>query len=162
MSVYRVIDKLEASVKEGGWLPFGGRVVSQERMLDLIEKLRSSLPDEVSRAKAVTKQKDRLLEQAKEEAGKIVEEASSVKTQLLSDSEIIRQAQETANQIVESAEIRATEVRRGADEYADRVLSTIDGSLSGALAAVHKGRQTLADGLSPNGSVRPRDRRYSG
>ena len=68
MSVYTVIDKLEATIKDGVWMPFGGRVVSQERLLDLLEKLRSSLPDEVSRAKAVTKEKDRLIDDAKSQA----------------------------------------------------------------------------------------------
>jgi len=159
MSVYRVIDKLELSVKEGGWLPFGGRVVNQERMLDLIEKLRSSMPEEVTRAKAVTKEKDRMLEQAKEQADRIVEEASTTKTQLLSDSEVLRQAQERADRIMGDAEARAADVRRGADEYADSVLSKLDDILEPALGAVKKGRQTLADGLSRNGSVHQRDRR---
>ncbi|MBC5823267.1 MAG: ATPase [Candidatus Eremiobacteraeota bacterium] len=159
MSVYRVIDKLELTVKEGGWLPMGSRIVNQERMLDLIEKLRSSLPEEVSRAKAVTKEKDRLLEQAKEQADRIVEEASSTKTQLLSDSEMIKQAQDRAERILADAEARALEVRQGADEYADRVLSALDGSLASSLAAVKKGREALAGGLSSNGSLRQRERR---
>ena len=51
MSVYRVIDKLEASVKAGTVLPLGYRVVSEEKLLELIEKLRASLPEEVGRAR---------------------------------------------------------------------------------------------------------------
>ena len=159
MSVYRVIDKLEATVKEGWWLPFGGRVIDLDRVLDLIEKLRASLPEEVSRAKAVTKEKDRLLEQAKEQADKIVEEAASTKSQLLSDAEVVREAQEQAQTIVAEAQLRARDIRQGADEYADQVLSSLDASLANALAAVQKGRQTLAAGLSGNGSMRQRDRR---
>lgn len=148
MSVYRVIDKVEATVKEGGWLPFGYRIVGQEHMLDLIEKLRASLPDEVGRAKQVTKEKDRLLSQAKEQADKIVEEASTTKTQLLNDSEIARLAQAQADQLIAQAEARASEIRRGADDYADRVLAQLDVALSTALASVQKGRQALSSGLS--------------
>lgn len=148
MSLYRVIDKLEATVKEGTWMPFGYRVVSQEHMLDLIEKLRSSLPDEVGRAKQVTKEKDRLLSQAKEQADKMVEDASTAKTQLLDENEIARESRARANAVVADAESHAAEIRRGADEYADRVLGQLDTTLGGALASVQKGRQTLAAGLN--------------
>jgi len=148
VSIYRVIDKAEITVKEGGWLPFGYRIVSQEHMLDLIEKLRASLPEEVGRAKQVTKDKDRLLSEAREQADRIVEEASSAKTQLLNENEIARQAQSRAQSLIADAEARAAEIKRGADEYADRVLAQLDASLGGALASVQKGRQALAAGLS--------------
>ena len=150
MSIYRVIDKLETTVKEGLWMPFGYRVVGLERTLDLIEKLRASLPDEVGRAKQVTQEKDRLLSQAKEQADRIVEEASTTKSQLLDENELSRVAQARADKVISQAEARADEIRRGADEYADRVLAQLDATLGGALASVKKGRQTLASSL--NGS----------
>lgn len=155
MSIYRVIDKLETTVKEGVWLPFGHRVVGLERTLDLIEKLRASLPDEVGRAKQVTQEKDRLLSQAKEQADRIVEEASSTKDQLLDENELARLAQARAEKIVAQAESRAADIRRGADEYADRLLAQLDATLGGALASVQKGRQTLANmnGASGNGAA---------
>jgi cell division septum initiation protein DivIVA len=159
VSLYRVIDKVETTVKEGAWLPFGYRIVSQERMLDLIEKLRASLPDEVGRAKQVTKEKDRLLSQAKEQADKKVEEASSAKSHLLDENEIARESRSRANAIVEEADARAAEIRRGADEYADRVLAQLDATLGGALASVQKGRQALAAGVTAsagNGARAPR------
>ncbi|HLN46635.1 MAG TPA: hypothetical protein VK216_00060 [Magnetospirillaceae bacterium] len=158
MSVYTVIDKLESSIKEGVWLPFGARIVSQDRLLDLVEKLRSTLPDEVSRAKAVTKEKDRLIDDAKSEAAALISQASTTKTQLLDESDITRQAQERAAQIIAQAEAQARDVRRGADQYADSVLASLDSSLGSALAAVHKGREQLATSLSSNGEAKARDR----
>jgi vacuolar-type H+-ATPase subunit H len=158
MSVYRVIDKMEAGVKGGVWLPFGYRVIGRDQMLDLIEKLRSSLPEEVSTAKAVTKEKDRLLSQAKEDADKIRADATTEKTRALSDAEIVRQAQTNADAIVADAEARARDIRRGADEYADQLLAGLDATLSNARGAVQKGRQALADGLKSAANGRPRAR----
>lgn len=157
MSVYRVIDKLESVVKDGMWLPFGGRVVNADRVLDLIEKLRSTLPDDVSRAKQVNRDRDRLLEQAKEEAHTLVTQAQQAKDKATSDSEVTVSATNKAEAIIAEAEAHAREIRRGADEYADQVLAQLDGSLARALASVQKGRQTLAAGvgrgqLRPNGS----------
>jgi hypothetical protein len=158
MSIYTVIDKLESTIKEGVWLPFGARIVNADQALDLVEKLRSSLPDEVSRAKAVTKDKDRLMDDARAQASAMIAEASTAKTQLLDDAEITRQASERAAQIIAQAEAQANEVRRGADQYADGVLAGLDASLGNALAAVHKGREQLAASLSNNGAPSTRAR----
>ena len=44
MSVYRVLDKLEAYVHEGTWLPAGYRILSEERLLELLEKFGHRYP----------------------------------------------------------------------------------------------------------------------
>ncbi len=126
MSVYRVIDKLEASVKQGTVLPFGYRVVSQERILELIEKLRASLPEEVGRARTIAKNGDRLVREAQEKAQAIVVEASSQQSQLLDDNEIVRRARATAEIVLREAEQKAARVREGADAYAAQVLTDLD------------------------------------
>jgi cell division septum initiation protein DivIVA len=157
MSVYRVIDKLEAEVKGGTWLPFGARIVGRDQILDLIEKLRSSLPEEVSTAKAVTKEKDRLLAQAKEDAEHIRAEATDQKSRALSESEIVRQAQTKSETIIAEAEKRARDVRRGADEYAEQILGGLDATLTKTHAEVQKGRQTLAAGRQGQGNGTTRE-----
>jgi cell division septum initiation protein DivIVA len=143
MSVYRVIDKLEASVKQGTVLPFGMRIVSEEKLLELIEKLRSSLPEEVGRARTIAKNGDRLVREAQEKAQAIVVEASTQQTQLIDDHEIVRRARATADIVLREAEEKAMRVRAGADSYAAQVLSDLDVRLSGALGSVKKGLEAL-------------------
>ncbi len=144
MSVYRVIDKLEASVKQGTVLPLGYRIVSEEKLLELIEKLRSSLPEEVGRARTIAKNGDRLVREAQEKAQAIVVEASSQQSQLVDDNEIVRRARVTAETVLREAEHKASRVREGADAYAAQVLTDLDGRLSGALGSVKKGIEALA------------------
>jgi hypothetical protein len=144
MSVYRVIDKLEASVKQGTVLPLGYRIVSEEKLLELIEKLRSSLPEEVGRARTIAKNGDRLIREAQEKAQAIVVEASTQQSQLLDDNDMIRRARATAEIVLREAEQKAARVREGADAYAAQVLTDLDGRLSGALGSVKKGIEALA------------------
>jgi cell division septum initiation protein DivIVA len=144
MSVYRVIDKLEASVKQGTVLPLGYRVVSEERLLELIEKLRASLPEEVGRARTIAKNGDRLVREAQEKAQAIVVEASSQSTALIDDHEIVRRARATAEIVLREAEQKAGRIREGADAYAAQVLTDLDARLSGALGSVKKGIDALA------------------
>ena len=143
MSVYRVIDKLEASVKQGTVLPLGYRIVSEEKLLELIEKLRASLPEEVGRARTIAKNGDRLVREAQEKAQAIVAEASTQSTAQIDEHEIVRRARATSEIVLREAEEKAMRVRAGADAYAAQVLTDLDVRLTGALGSVKKGLETL-------------------
>lgn len=144
MSVYRVLDKLEAYVHEGTWLPAGHRVLSEERLMELVEKVRSSLPEEVGRAKLIAKDQERMMRAAAEKAQAIVAEAAGKHEELLDEHEIVARARTTADVILREAEARAKEVREGADQYALEMLGKLDGWLTAAQGSVRKGREALA------------------
>lgn len=143
MSIYRVIDRLEAYLRESTLLPFRRRVVSEEKILDLIEKMRATLPEEVGRAKMIAKDKDRMLREAQERAQAIVSEASEHHAQMVDSHEIVQQARTTADIVLREAEERARKIREGADQYAAVVLADLQNRLSVALASVKKGQETL-------------------
>ena len=152
MSVYRVLDKLEAYVHEGTWLPAGFRILSEERLMEFIEKVRSTLPEEVGRAKTITREQDRMIRAAQDKAQAIVTEASTAHEQLVQDHEIVQRARTTAEQVLREAEARAQKVREGADHYAAQMLAELEGRLQNALGSVRKGRETLS--AAPRDAVR--------
>jgi hypothetical protein len=143
MSVYRVLDKLEAYVHEGTWLPAGYRILSEERLLELLEKIRASLPEEVGRAKVIAKDHERMMRAAQEKAQAIVDEAASKHEELVDENEIVQRARTTADVVLREAEEAARSVREGADRYAGELLAELESHLSGALGSVRKGRQVL-------------------
>jgi hypothetical protein len=143
MSVYRVLDKIEAYVHEGTWLPAGYRILSEERLLELLEKIRASLPEEVGRAKVIAKDHERMLRVAHEKAQAIVDDAASKHEELMDQSEIVLRARTTADAVLREAEEQSRRVREGADHYAGDVLAEMETRLAGALGAVRKGRDML-------------------
>lgn len=155
MSVYRVLDKLEAYVHEGTWLPAGYRVLSEERLIELVEKIRASLPVEVGRAKIIAKDQDRVLRAAQEKAQAIVDEAASKHEELVDQNEIVQRARTTAEVVLREAEAGARKIREGADQYASQVLAEMEARLSGALGAVRKGRDSLARTTVAAAAARP-------
>jgi len=132
MSVYRVLDKLESYVHESTWLPAGYRVVSEERLVEFVEKIRATLPEEVGRAKIIAKDQERVLRAAQEKADEI-----------LDDNEIVQRARTTAEVVLREAEERARKIREGADNYAASVLAEMESRLASALGSVQKGRAAL-------------------
>lgn len=155
MSVYRVLEKLESYVHEGTWLPAGYRVLSEERLIEFVEKIRSSLPEEVGRAKMIAKDQDRMIRAAQEKAQAIVTEATSKYDELLDDHEIVRRARTTAEVVLREAEERARKVREGADHYAAQLLGELEGRLTNALGSVRKGRESLTPRAAPAASTQP-------
>ncbi|HEV3158205.1 MAG TPA: hypothetical protein VGZ00_12750 [Candidatus Baltobacteraceae bacterium] len=143
MSIYRVIDKLQSYVREGTWLPFGLRIISEERLCEYIDKMRATLPDEVGRAKRIATNKDRMIRDAQERAEQIVYEATSTQAQLIDQTDITRQARVTAEIVLREAEEKAQRIRLGADAYAAQVLSELESRLATALGSVQKGQEAL-------------------
>src|ERR1700760_3539203 len=114
-------------------LPPKRRVLSEERLFEFIEKIRSTLPADVGQAKLIAKDKDRVLREAQERAQAIVTDASEAHAAMLDDHEIIKRARTPADTILREAEARAAKVREGADAYAASVLVDLDNRLSTAL-----------------------------
>ncbi len=163
MSIYRVIDKLETYVREGTWLPFGMRILSEERLVEFIEKMRATLPEEVGRAKVIATNKDRVIRDAQEKAQQIVTEAASAQAQLIDQTDIMKHARTTADVVLREAEEKARRIRAGADAYAAQVLAELEMRLTTALGSVKKGQEALASAGQPPATaakkpVAPNDR----
>ncbi len=153
MSIYRVIDKLEAYIHDGTVLPLRRRILSEERLMEFIEKMRSTLPEEVGRAKLIARDKDRVLREAQERAEAIVSEASNAHASRIDEHELVVQARRTAEIVLREAEEKAQKVRAGADAYAAHVLTDLDARLANAMGSVRKGIEALA--TSRAGVARP-------
>jgi hypothetical protein len=153
VSIYRVIDKLEAYIRDGTVLPLRRRILSEERLLEFIEKMRSTLPEEVGKAKLIARDKDRVLREAQERAEAIVSEASTAHASRIDEHELVVQARRTAEIVLREAEEKAQKVRAGADAYAAQVLTDLDGRLAIAAGSVRKGIEALT--ATRAGAVRP-------
>ena len=151
MSIYRVIDKLEEYVREGTWVPLGHRILSEERLIEYIEKMRSTLPEEFGRAKVISTNKDRVIRDAQEKAQQIVTEAVAQKNEIVEGHDVVKAARTTAEIVLRDAEEKARKIRAGADSYAAHVLGELEARLSTAIGSVQKGREAL----SPRGEPKP-------
>ena len=62
---------------------------------------------------------------------------------LVSEQEVVKQAENHAEDIIEEARAREREIRLGAEDYADDILSTLEVNLQKFLQAVQRGRDRL-------------------
>jgi cell division septum initiation protein DivIVA len=125
-------------------------VVDQATVLELIDQLRVSVPDEVRQARRITEEAARITERAQEEADAIIARAQQQAAQMLEERELVRAAQQRAAEIIEASQNEAREIRRGADEYAAGVLIRLEGECIKALTSIKRGIDMLDDRHRPS------------
>ena len=136
-------------------------MLDQAAVLELIDQLRVSVPDEVRQAKRISEEATRITERAREEGDQVVARGQQQAAQMLEERELVRMAQQRAGEILDAANLEAAEVRRGADEYAAGVLIRLEGECIKALTSIKRGIDMLDERHRPpraagdDGSLQP-------
>jgi len=144
MNLVILLDRLDRLIDSAPEIPLTGKsLIDADEALDLIDKIRNALPEEVKRAEWLASEKERVIQESQVEAERIVGQAEEYVAKMVSESEIVRRAREEAKQILEEARRQARELEKGANEYAEQVLSNLQGALEKTLAVVKKGREEL-------------------
>jgi F0F1-type ATP synthase membrane subunit b/b' len=144
MDILHLIDRLEELFNESRALPFTHTVmVDEDRMLDIIDQMRISIPEEIKKSQQLTTQRDRILAQAQEEANRTLALAREKSDQLVERDSIVQSAQARAEQIIEQARLECDKVKRDADDYAFNTLQQIEIELERALIQVRNGVRAL-------------------
>lgn len=145
MDVLELIDKLDDLIHNARAVPLTDQVrIDREAIYELLDEMRSTIPEEVKQARWIVKERQEMLEEAKRESERVVREAREQQARLVSDEEVTKQAERAADEIVEDARAREREIRLGAEDYADEILNTLEVNLQKFTAAVQRGRDRLA------------------
>ena len=144
MDVLELIDELRGLVHGAKQVPLRDQVrVDKKKLYDLLDQMRSTIPEEIEQARWIVKEREEMLAKAKREAERIVEEARGRQTQLVAEHQLIRQAERAAQDIIDDTRVREREIRLGAEDYAAEILDTLQVNLSKFIAAVQRGRERL-------------------
>ena len=140
MDILHLVDRLEELTNQSRPMPFTRRVLlDEDRLIDIIDQMRVSVPDEVKKAKKVISEGDRQLAQAAEEAERIKQIAREERDAIVGKDQIAMDARIKADQIVESARQTAMVIQSDADEYVMETLTTMEGEMTQVLQQVRNG-----------------------
>ncbi len=131
------------------FLPYS--MVNQEKLIVLLDKIQTAIPDEIQKADQVLTQRDEIQLEAQRRAQQMLQEAKQQAESMLSDSELLKavqlEAERVRQQVMaelqslrqqtldETEEVRrkayeeARLVRESADDYAEGVLKTLSRNL---------------------------------
>jgi cell division septum initiation protein DivIVA len=152
-----LIDRLERLLNESWQVPLSTyAVVNEEDYLDVVDQMRTAIPQEVRQGEKIQQERDRIIAQAGEESDRIIQLARDEAAELVNEHELITAANQRADTIIERAQREAEALRGEADEYArgvllslDEQLGVLDGQIEVLLKTVRNGLHTLSGVQEP-------------
>lgn len=132
--INKFLDELEDILDSSRAVPFTGKIsVDKDVIYEIINEIRMRLPNELKQAKWVIEERNKILIDAQREADEIVKNAEERVVKLVDEHEVTKKAYEQATNIMENSKRAAKEMRIGATEYADEVLSLTENRIREAM-----------------------------
>lgn len=130
MKVLKLIDLLEEEMETAQGMPFTSKhMIDRERCLEVIAKIRLSLPEELQQAEWVKKERQKILEDAHKEAAMIKQDALEEKETLLDQSQMVLEAREIGQQIAKKAHNAKIAMMQSANEYVYDIMEEAEKAL---------------------------------
>ena len=146
MDILALVDRIEELFNDSRAVPFTRSVVvDEDKMLDIIDQMRVTVPEEVKKAQQVTQQRDRILAQAQEEANRIVALAKEKAEQIVEREAIVKSAQTRGAQIIAQAREEAANTRHDADDYVIESLQAMEEEVTKLLTQVRNGIRKIEE-----------------
>ncbi len=123
MTVLDLLDELEEIVDTAPNVPLTGKImVESSEILEIVDDIKKSLPEDVKQAKWLKDEKERILAEAKEEYEKIILEAKKQAGFLVDNNDITLKAKKRADSISDAADDYSKVLKMKTYDYLDRML----------------------------------------
>ena len=174
-TIYKHLDLLEHLIDDAtGVHKF--KFINADDFLDVLDKARARLPEELREAADVLQQRDEIIAESQRRAEQIITTARRQAESMLHESELLKAVQAEVERIrkqvvgeveqmrrealAEAERIRleadedAAKIREGADHYADQVLTRIEADLNGLATRVTESQSIVRNGQRILGQVK--------
>jgi vacuolar-type H+-ATPase subunit H len=147
VDILYLLDQLEEVLGAGSRLPLTSRtLVDEQEILDILDQIRVSVPDELKAARRLTQDRDQIIADARAEADRLVLDAETQAVERVSQHNLVRVAEGRAADIEERAMLQAADIRREADAYAYKVLQKLREQIGQVAQTVDRGLGELEAG----------------
>jgi hypothetical protein len=153
---------LETLVETSKSVPVSGSIlVDRKKIMELVDQLRLTIPEEIRSAEDVLSQKDQILNTAATDARRTKSMAQDELRDRLNNNEVVtlaetraadsvRDAEERITRMLQQSEAEAESRKTEADAYALRSLRNMEIELGKLTGSVRKGIEVLAQQASSN------------
>ncbi len=166
LKVLELLEEFKEKIESCPTVPLTGKgLIDRQDFLDIIQDIKTLLPDEYDHVRHVHAQKNQIVEEAHRDARDILETARAEErsileaarhqeaqilraadaraNDLINEHEIVELAKTKAKAIVSEAQEKAEGMRVGSYEYAEEVLKKVDMNLSKVLSTVRENLEEL-------------------
>jgi hypothetical protein len=122
MDILYLVDRLENLIASSRRMPLMNQIIIKESdILNIIEQMRTSIPDEIKQARRVIQDKERIYAQAQAEASNLLARARDETERVMQREGLLRAAEERSQELVQRAENQSANMVRLAEEQAEQL-----------------------------------------
>jgi cell division septum initiation protein DivIVA len=147
--LYETVDELTTVIENARSVPMSGScMVPRDHLLDLLDDLRESLPEDVQAAGAIVEQRTEILQQAQAEAERLTGRTRGESEQLLNSArrqrdELLGTARRQRDELLTQAQAEAEELLAEAEVEAERLVAEGRRQQAEMIAAAHAEHERL-------------------
>jgi len=139
------LDELAALIEAARAMPMSAScIVNRAEVLEAIEGLRASLPDELTDARGLLDERAAVVEEGRAEAARIIDEAVAERDKLVARTTVVKEAAREAQRRIDAAQAETDRMRLEVDDYVDAKLANFEIILRKTLGAVEHGRDKIS------------------
>ena|SRR5712691_10766508 len=162
MDILYLVDRLENLIASSRRMPLFNQIMIKEvDILNVVDQMRTSIPDEIKQARRIIQEKERILAQAQADASTLLAKAREETERAMNregllraaetrSQELVRQAEEQSRTVIEKAEERSEQLKVDADNYVAETLRNLKDHLAGiemdisrTILSIEKGLESL-------------------
>ena len=162
MDILYLVDRLENLIASSRRMPLVNQIIVKEGdILNIVDQMRTAIPDEIKQARRIIQEKERILAQAQADASTLLTRAREETERAMNregllraaearSQELVHQAEEQAKGVVRQAEEHNNQMKADADNYVAETLrnlkdhlSSIEMDVSRSILSIEKGLESL-------------------
>lgn len=122
MDILYLVDRLENLIAGSRRMPLMNQIIVKESdIFNIIEQMRTSIPEEIKQARRVVLEKERILAQAQADASNLLARAREETERVMQREGLLRAAEERSQELMQRAEKQAENMVRLAGERAEQL-----------------------------------------
>lgn len=150
-TVEELVNSLYEMVQDAGAVPFTDKcMLERDRVLDMLDELRVSLPSDIKMAQEIVEKRNELIAAGKHEADALRKQAEEAARTMVNETEIVKAARMKAKELMVNAETQSRELQKAANMYCEDTLKRTEESVALGLEEVKKARARFRDLASKN------------
>ena len=128
MDILYLVDRLENLVANSRRMPLMNQLIIKEGdILNVIDQMRTSIPEEIKQARRIIQEKERILAQAQADASGLLTRAREETERAMNREGLLRVAEQRSHEMVQQATEHAQQMVRNAEEHCEQLKNDADG-----------------------------------
>lgn len=152
MDILYLVDRLENLIASSRRMPLFNQIMLKEAdILNIIEQMRTVIPDEIKQSRRIIQDKERILAQAQADASALLARAREESERAMNREGLLRVAEDRSKDMMRQAEEKSEQIKIEADAYVAETLHALREHLSSIEMEVGRSILSIEKGLASMG-----------